>query len=126
MRYGTNTRKKGYSGEIIALNYLLKHGFSLIEKNYTKKGGEIDLIMKDNEYLVFVEVKSLRNNSSYILYESITKRKKKNLRKIINVWLATNNLQNSIWRADLLIIQTKFNQNLHKIEHIKFLDLSTY
>jgi putative endonuclease len=125
MNNNVNTRKKGKSGETIALDYLLKRGFSLIEKNYTRKGGEIDLIMKDKEYLVFVEVKSLKSTSEYCLYESITRRKKKNLRKVISVWLATNNLQSSIWRVDLLIIQTKFNQNLHKLEHIKFLDLST-
>ena len=47
----------GLLGEWEAQQYLESHGLTLVKKNYTIKSGEIDLIMKDEEYLVFVEVR---------------------------------------------------------------------
>lgn len=55
---------RGQLGENIATEYLLKKGFRLIEKNYHSRFGEIDIIMCDDKYLLFVEVK-LRKNSKY-------------------------------------------------------------
>ena len=54
-----NNRQKGAVGEKTALEYLQKKGYILIDKNWHfSKSAEIDLIMKDNETLVFIEVKS--------------------------------------------------------------------
>ena len=48
---------QGREGEQTALRHLRRHGLVLIEANFTCKGGEIDLIMRDGESLVFVEVR---------------------------------------------------------------------
>ncbi|MDD3839627.1 MAG: YraN family protein [Clostridia bacterium] len=48
----------GLEGEIIALNYLRKKGYKIIEKNFRCKVGEVDLVCMEGEYLVFVEVKT--------------------------------------------------------------------
>jgi len=48
---------KGKEGEEIAREFLVKKGFNLIESNYSNNLGEIDLIMSDKDWLVFVEVK---------------------------------------------------------------------
>jgi putative endonuclease len=50
-------QSQGREGEQTALRYLRRHGLVLVEANFTCKGGEIDLIMRDGESLVFVEVR---------------------------------------------------------------------
>ena len=49
--------KKGKEGEEIAREFLVNKGFKLIESNYSNNLGEIDLVMSDRDWLVFVEVK---------------------------------------------------------------------
>ncbi len=70
----------GAKSEQQACEYLLKKAFTLIEKNYTTRYGEIDLIMKDGEELVFVEVRSRHKNNYANALESITPNKQKKLR----------------------------------------------
>jgi len=59
MGTGTLSAKQaqGREGEHSALRHLRRHGLVLIEANFTCKGGEIDLIMRDGDALVFVEVR---------------------------------------------------------------------
>ena len=59
-----NNKEKGDLGELIALKYLTKSGAEIIEKNYKIKTGEIDIIAKIDNELVFIEVKS-RSNIRY-------------------------------------------------------------
>lgn len=59
----TQKQKIGMIGENIAVKHLVKHGYKIIERNYLKKWGEIDVIAKQNNVLRFIEVKS--RNVSY-------------------------------------------------------------
>lgn len=52
------TQEKGRIAENKALAYLINQGFELITQNYSCRMGEIDLIMRDKEHLVFIEVRS--------------------------------------------------------------------
>ena len=54
-------KKTGGIGESLALEYLLKKGFELVLRNYSTRFGEIDLIMRDKDVLVFVEVKAKKS-----------------------------------------------------------------
>jgi putative endonuclease len=65
----------GKWAEDMALAHLENKGLILIERNYRIRAGEIDLIMKDNELTVFIEVKYRKNNRFYDIRESIDKRK---------------------------------------------------
>jgi len=51
----------GQEGESIAVRHLKKNGYKILEQNYRNKLGEIDIIAKDKNTLVFVEVKSRRS-----------------------------------------------------------------
>ncbi len=55
----TEKRKTGDLGENIACKFLMKRGFEIIEQNYSKKWGEIDIISRKGEKLHFIEVKSV-------------------------------------------------------------------
>lgn len=55
----TEKRKTGNLGEDLACRFLVKHGFDIVERNYLKKCGEIDIIAKKDNKLHFIEVKSV-------------------------------------------------------------------
>lgn len=63
MKNMSNKAKTGQDGELAAANYLLQNGYSVIEKNYRHKRSEIDIIAMKEKLLVFVEVKTKRNNA---------------------------------------------------------------
>lgn len=81
------TRKQGEHTENLACQYLEKKGFKLIEKNFNCRVGEIDLIMKDNNSLVFVEVRYRRSNNFGSGAESITASKQAKLIKTASLYL---------------------------------------
>lgn len=56
--------QRGFTAEIYARDYLKNHGLTLITSNYRCRWGEIDLIMQDGNYLIFVEVRA-RTSSQY-------------------------------------------------------------
>lgn len=74
-------RSIGAAAENKARIFLEKNGLTFLEKNYACQFGEIDLIMQDGEYIVFVEVR-LRNNEDYTsALESISKTKQYRISK---------------------------------------------
>ena len=81
------TREQGEYTESLACRFLEGKGFKLIEKNFNCKVGEIDIIMKDNDSLVFVEVRYRRNNNYGSGAESITASKQSKLIKTASLYL---------------------------------------
>ena len=71
----------GNRGEKLALKYLKQQGLRLFEKNYHCRYGEIDLIMWDNDYLVFVEVRYRKNANFGGAISSINQNKQDKLRR---------------------------------------------
>jgi putative endonuclease len=118
-----NTRFKGKEAEQLAITYLQNKAYKLIETNFFIKGGEIDLIMKDRDFVVFIEVKSLFEASDFSIYQSITSSKKKHLRKTIGIWLLRNHWVNKPWRVDFLGIVIGKDKTM-KIEHFEFIDIN--
>lgn len=63
MDLSTKSRKEiGMMGEDVALEYLRRHGFSLVDRNFTRKTGEIDVVLQNGDVLHFVEVKTVLTN----------------------------------------------------------------
>lgn len=78
--------------EHFAAEFLRHNGLEDVSHNYHVRGGEIDLIMRDNEYLVFIEVRYRRNNSHGSAMESITPAKQRRLIKAAQVYLQRTNI----------------------------------
>src|SRR6185369_14012432 len=116
-----STVTDGRRSEEVALHYLAKKGFKYITKNYFVPGGEIDLIMKSKDFVVFIEVKSLKANSDFYIYETLNKKKKLRLRRAINTWLFRNNMLNKPWRLDFVGIISF--ENSYKVEHFEFVEI---
>ncbi len=58
-KFTSQKQKTGLVGEVFAKTFLMKHGFSIIETNFSCRFGEIDIIAQKNEQIYFVEVKSV-------------------------------------------------------------------
>jgi len=81
---------KGRYGENIAKEYLLKKGFVFIEANFENKIGEIDLIMADHDWLVFIEVKYKSDDRLGIPEEMINKNKIWQVKRVAESYLVEN------------------------------------
>ena len=77
----------GERGETIAAEYLSRHGYRVLRKNYHTRYGEIDLICEDAKYLVFVEVKSRRNTKFGAPCEAVTNAKQQKIIRSAQKWL---------------------------------------
>lgn len=83
-----NRRQTGVRYEKLAAEYLENRGLFILEKNYRCRQGEIDLIARDDEYLVFVEVKYRRGEEKGVSLEAVDGRKQKRICKAARYYLA--------------------------------------
>lgn len=81
------TRQAGQAGEDAALDYLTKQGLTLVERNFRCKQGEIDLIMRERDTLVFVEVRKRANDKFGGAAASITHLKQARLITAAQIYL---------------------------------------
>lgn len=84
-------REVGNKYEALANKFLNRQGLSLIEFNFNTKFGEIDLIMQDQETIVFVEVKYRKDSRFGHAAEFVTHSKRQKLIKTAHVWLGRQN-----------------------------------
>ena len=77
MEQKKNRRKTGEQYEQLAADYLVKHGLTIIERNFRTRNGEIDLIARDGDYLVFIEVKYRTGSGSGSGADAVNARKQR-------------------------------------------------
>ena len=82
------TKLVGSWGEALAADYLRKKKYSLVAMNYATRWGEIDLIMHNRRYVVFVEVKLRKSDRFARAAEFVDARKQEKLRKTALLWLS--------------------------------------
>jgi putative endonuclease len=99
-----NKRDIGKEGEDIAAKYLKEKGFEIIERNYHYSHGEIDIVAKDKNHLVFIEVKS-RINLDYGEPEyAINPKKIKQIKKMAELYLFDKEIDEADCRFDVVAI----------------------
>lgn len=84
----SNTRNTGTSYERKAAEYLEQQGLVILKHNYRCRQGEIDLIARDKEYLVFVEVKYRSQNRAGYSLDAVNPAKQKKISKVARYFLA--------------------------------------
>ena len=107
----------GKSGEIIVANFLKKKGYKILETNYKNKIGEIDVIAKDKDYTVFVEVKSRTSRAFGDPLEAVDIHKQEKIRKVATLYMMKHNLLDSLVRFDAVAILGKEDYQIRHIEH---------
>ena len=107
-----NKRIEGNIGEQIAVNYLLKNGYNILERNYIAKGGEVDIIANIEDIIVFIEVKNRNSKTFGQSLEAITPNKVKCIVKSAKQFIHSNKLYARPIRFDIIAIDNE------EIEHI--------
>jgi putative endonuclease len=110
-------QSSGAWGEDLALRYLLRRGYRLLERNYRQRRGEIDLIVRDKDALVFVEVKLRRSKGFGDPLEAVTARKQATIRSLAEQYLAENQPDFETLRFDVIgILATRSGTHVDHIE----------
>ncbi|ENM3750955.1 YraN family protein [Vibrio cholerae] len=101
-----NSRQQGNHYEQMAADYLRRQGLSLVTQNVNYRFGELDLIMRDGNTLVFVEVRYRNNTQHGHAAETITITKRARLIKAANCWMLANkiNSHSADFRFDVIAI----------------------
>lgn len=109
--------KLGKRGEAAAAGYLRRRGFAILETNYRCRLGEIDIIARDRDTLVFVEVRSRTASSFGTPQETVTYPKQRKLRQVAQVYLMTHPTAAPA-RFDVVAATFAANGRLDRLEHI--------
>ena len=113
-----NTKITGNAGEEKAAQALLQEGYSIIERNYRTKGGEIDIIAVKDDVIVFVEVKSLPNGSPELLQNELNRQKLQRIVKTSKRFLLNHRqYNNSYVRYDVMVIDMPGMPDVYHIEN---------
>jgi|APFre7841882590_1041340.scaffolds.fasta_scaffold01988_7 putative endonuclease len=99
----TSTIAQGNAAESLACQYLEEQGLLLVERNYRCRRGELDLVMRDGAYLVFVEVRCRHDGRYGTPAETVTLTKQKRLLRAANFYLQSRR-SNAPCRFDIVAI----------------------
>jgi len=114
--------RTGFLGENFAEEYLRKNHYHIIQRNYRKKWGEIDIVAYDKKTkeTVFTEVKMINRNYSNIMpEEELTEEKIKRLKRTILSFLSQYHLDDKPWRFDFMGIEIDSFHSKPIIKHYK-------
>ena len=100
-----NRRSSGKIGEDKAVEYLTRKGYAIVVRNYRFEHGEIDLVARDGEELVFVEVKSRHSMLFGNPEDAVSVHKRRQLRKTAEGYLFEHDIENVPCRFDVIAIQ---------------------
>ena len=107
----------GKKGEDIATAHLKKNGFQIITRNYRQKSGEIDIIARDGEWLVFIEVKTRKSLRFGHPFEAVTQKKQNQIGRVALDYMTRNKLLDHAVRFDVISIMVN-RDGKADIEHL--------
>lgn len=114
-----NNKFTGKIGEDIAGRYLASNGYNILQRNYRTKYGEIDIIAKEGDYIVFIEVKTRRSQNFGYPREAVDKYKQSRIRNIASLYMAAKKLRDKKVRFDVVEVVLNENNNIKSILIIK-------
>ncbi|HEY4494007.1 MAG TPA: YraN family protein [Candidatus Paceibacterota bacterium] len=120
------TQKTGEIGENVAVKFLVKHGFSVLDRNYTRKWGELDIVAQKDNKVYFIEVKSvIRPDLSHVNHETYRPEdnmhpwKMRRMARTIQTYLLAKKLEDREWQVDLLVVYLNLEGKKAKIKVVK-------
>ncbi|MBI2344836.1 YraN family protein [Candidatus Dependentiae bacterium] len=99
------TKRFGNLSEDLVVEYLIKQGFSILERNYKKFFGEIDIIAKRNNIIAFIEVKA-RKKDNNLMYRLVDHRKQHKIGMVARLFISNfaHNYKNITYRFDVALV----------------------
>jgi putative endonuclease len=113
------TATTGRLGESLALEFLVGKRYAIVEKNYRKQYGEVDIIAWDGATLVFVEVKTRHSTIFGTPFEAVDARKQRQISRIAQEYLQTHQLGESSARFDVIAVLLDRGNRPAVIDHMK-------
>ncbi len=105
MKAGLDRIETGILGEKLALGVLKKRGYRILETNFRCREGEIDIVAKQRDWLVFVEVRAKRSLTFGTPEESLSPRKQARVRRAAKRYLQMHKGLPESWRIDFVGIE---------------------
>ncbi len=121
-------QKKGEIGENVAVKFLMKQGFEILDRNYTRKWGELDIVAEKGGKIYFIEVKSVeREDLEHVSHETNDYRpednmhpwKMKRMARTIQTYLLNKKLDDREWQVDLLVVFLNLKNKKAKVKVVK-------
>lgn len=97
----------GKEGEDLALGKLESLGYRCIERNYRCSLGELDLVARDGDTLVFIEIKTRKGKSLAYAKEAVHARKQRQISKVALAYMKRNGCEEARARFDVVVIHQK-------------------
>jgi len=110
-----NSKIKGSKSELIAIDFLVKRGYLILEQNFRCSRKEIDIIAKKDNVISFIEVKSKSQYVKFDIEQSISASKQKNIFEVANYYVEKNNIIDAEFSFDVIFV--KFVKGDVEIEH---------
>jgi putative endonuclease len=109
----------GAAGELLARRHLERRGYRFVGANWRRPYGELDLIMRDGDVVVFVEVKTRRGERLVTAEESLTAAQARRLLRGAQTFLAERaELAGLFWRIDLVAVTLEPTGAVSRLTHI--------
>ena len=109
----------GQLGEKLASDFLKKQGYKILGHNYRTRGGEIDIVAKDGEAIIFIEVKTRVSREFGYPEEAIDERKQHKLAMTAECYLTEHRLYEADYRIDAIGIEMGHDGGLINLRHEK-------
>lgn len=109
----------GKTGELIAARFLLQKGYTLVAQNYFTKWGEIDIIAKKDETLVFVEVKTTTLSDAYQAEQRVDALKMEKCLKAATRYLQEGSHEDEMVRFDVVAVQLNQTTKEARVQHFE-------
>lgn len=114
------TQLAGRRGEAAAAGYLRKNGYDILEANFHTRFGEIDLIAKKKQTVIFLEVKTRSGRRFMNAFEAVNKHKQEKIRISAEEWLAKNDPGGQLnARFDVVEVYIEDQKSAPAINHIE-------
>lgn len=117
-RYNKNL---GDFGEYVAADFLEAKGYHILEKNYNTRGGELDLVVEDKQWLIFVEVKTRKGIKYGTPSEAVNWKKQQHMLSAARNYLHQNPTRKEI-RFDIIEIIAWMADDTPHLEHINHME----
>ena len=112
-------KRTGAIGEKEAAKLLKKQDYKILETNYRCPLGEIDIVAKDKDTIVIVEVRTKRRRRFGTPEESVNAAKRAKLIELANYYLQQKNQQDKFWRIDVVAVEMEKGDKISRIKIIK-------
>jgi putative endonuclease len=110
-----HNQQVGKWGEETAIQWLREHGYEIVGQNIRTPYGEIDIVTKKENSIIFVEVKTLTSSKNFFPEHQITNRKREHMLNSAQHYAAENKIDH--WQIDVITVEGKQNPKIMHFEN---------